>query len=60
MFKKIILSPLHAVAAELNINILKSNDLVGLKMTKYFSLEFGSPDGGVQRYNENISTETST
>jgi len=46
--KKVIFSPLHPVAAELNINILKSSDLVGLKMTKYFSLEFVSPDGGVQ------------
>lgn len=56
--KKIIFSPLHLVAAELNINILKSSDLAGLKMTKYFSLEFGSPDGGVQSYNENTSIET--
>lgn len=52
--KTSIFSPLHVVAAKLNINILKSSDVIGLKMTKYFSLEFGSPDGGVQEYNENI------
>lgn len=50
--KTSIFGPLH-VAAKLNINILKSGDVVGLKMTKYFSLEFGSPDG-VQKYNKNI------
>lgn len=49
-----IFTPLNFVAAKLNINILKARDVASLKMTKYFSLEFGSPDGGVQRYNQNI------
>lgn len=49
--KTSIFSPLHVVAAKLNINILKSSDVVGLKRTKYSSLEYGSPDGGVQKYN---------
>lgn len=53
--KPSIFCQLHVVAAKLNINILKSSGVVGIKMTKYFSLEFGSPDGGVPKYNENIT-----